>query len=112
MKTSVQLRSEPTEGQLAWAGDISWRVTASLREALFTGLGVAAHTGVRLDVRDVTSIDRSGVALLIGANHRATATGRRLILIDRNGPVTAALAAMHLLRGFLFTEVVAARNQG
>jgi len=87
-------------------------VTASLREPLFHGLEIAGHTGVRLDVRDVTSIDRSGVALLIGANHRARAAGRQLILVDHDGPVTAALTAMHVLRGFLVTEVVAARGRG
>ena len=61
-------------------------------------LEVPGSTGVRLDVRGVRSIDTTGIALLIGANHRAAANGRRLVLIDNNGTVTAALSRKHMLR--------------
>lgn len=97
-----------SDGVLALAGEITWRVTATLRERLFDELEVDGVTGLRLDVREVSSIDRNGVALLVGLNHRAAVAGRGLILIDRNGPVTKALAAMHLLRNFVVTDVVTA----
>jgi anti-anti-sigma factor len=91
---------------LTWAGDVSWRATSALREALFDALEVTGQTRVRLDVREVRSIDRSGIALLIGANHRAAALGRLLVLVDQGGPVTTALSAAHLLNGFNVTQVV------
>ena len=91
---------------LVWAGDITGQGTAPLREALFAALAAAGRTGVELDVRDVRSIDRSGVALLIGANHRAADVGRTLVLIDRNGPVTRALSALRVLHTFEVTQVL------
>jgi anti-anti-sigma factor len=94
------------EEQVAWAGDINWRVTATLREVLFDALEVKDQTGVQLDVREVRSIDNSGVALLIGANHRAAALGRTLALTDHNGPVTTTLSALRLLRCFRVTQVL------
>ena len=63
-------------------------------------------TSVRLDVRAVTRINRGGVAILVGANHRAAAVGRRLILVDADGPVTTALAALRLLGGFYVVLVL------
>ncbi len=92
------------EQSAAWAGDVTWRDVAERREALFDQLEAAGCLGVRLDVRAVTSIDRTGIALLIGANHRALATGRRLVIIDDNGPVTSALARMHMLASLLITQ--------
>jgi len=91
---------------VTWAGDVDWQATGRLREALFDGLEVPGQPGVRLDVRAVTSIGRGGVAVLIGANHRASAAGRRLLIVDSNGPVTAALAALHLLSAFDITQVI------
>ena len=87
-----------------WGGDITWRDVAERREALFDCLEAADSLGVTLDVREVTSIDRTGVALLIGANHRAFATGRRMVILDSYGPVTSALARMHLLGSFVVTQ--------
>ncbi len=106
MATQDRSRADRREVQLAWAGDISGQVTANLREQLFDALQVTGQTGVRLDVRDVRSIDRSGIALLVGANHRAAALGRLLVLTDNTGPVTRALSALHLLNGFHVTLVV------
>jgi anti-anti-sigma regulatory factor len=87
---------------------VTWRETAQLRERLFDEFEASGSTGVRLDVRRVQNIDQTGVALLIGANHRATAAGRRLVLIDANGPVTAALARMHMIPDFVITQVISA----
>jgi len=87
-------------------GGITLQVSAKLREALFDALEAAGQTGVRLDVRQVPSIDKSRVALLVGANHRAAALGRTLVRTDHNGPVTRALSELRLLRGFHITEVV------
>jgi anti-anti-sigma factor len=91
---------------LVWAGTINWQATPDLRPVLFDALEVRGRVGVELDVRAVTSIDRSGIALLIGANHRAAAMGRQLILIDRGGPVTTTLANLRLLRAFRVTQVI------
>ncbi|MFI5099405.1 MAG: STAS domain-containing protein [Actinomycetes bacterium] len=111
MATPGRWHVDPREEQLAWAGDVTWQVTAALREALFDALVATGQTGVRLDVREVRSIDRSGIALLVGANHRAAALGRLLVLTDNNGPVTRALSALHLLNGFHVTLVVTPGNR-
>jgi anti-anti-sigma factor len=100
------------EADFAWTGDVTWHVTADLRDALFDQLEAPGRPGVRLDVRGVSSIDKTGVALLIGANHRAAARGRRLELVDTDGPVTRALAAMHLLRDFVVTQLIGAGDPG
>ena len=107
MMSQLRGGEHQVEVVLAWAGDVDWQATGRLREALFHGLEVTGQTGVRLDVRAVTSIGRGGVALLIGANHRASAVGRRLLIVDSNGPVTAALAALHLLPAVDITQVIA-----
>jgi len=87
---------------VVWAGEVTWREVADLRESLFDAMD--AHlVGVQLDVRLVTFIDRTGIALLIGANHRSHSMGRPLILLDDNGPVTAALTGAHV--GSDFTVV-------
>ena len=80
---------------VVWVGEVTWREVADLRESLFDAMD--AHlVGVQLDVRLVTFIDRTGIALLIGANHRSHSMGRPLILLDDNGPVTAALTGAHV----------------
>jgi len=94
------------ERRLAWVGAVTSQTTATLRDALFDALRVVGLIGVRLDVREVTSIDRSGIALLIGTNRRAATAGRRFVIVDNDGPVTRALAEMHVLRDFLITEVI------
>jgi anti-anti-sigma factor len=85
---------------MVWEGDVDWRTTRLLREALFDGLEVPGRSGVQLDLQGVTSIDRCGIALLIGANFRASAVGRRLALVVSAGPVISALEAHHVLGDF------------
>jgi len=97
-----------SERQSVWVGEVTWREVADLREALFDELEVPGYVGLRLDVRRVTLIDRPGSALLIGANHRAVAIGRRLVLVDANGPVTVALSKLHVLKDFLVAQVFSA----
>jgi anti-anti-sigma regulatory factor len=82
-----------------WTGEVTWRQVAALRERLFDEMDASAG-GLCLDVRGVTGIDRTGVALLIGANHRAWALGRPLELLDEDGPVTEALRNAHALSEF------------
>ena len=96
---------EVREQHSAWSGEVTWREVPGLRESLFDHLEVPGSVGVRLDVRRVTAIDGPGIALLLGANYRATATGRRLILVDASGPVTAELTRRRLIRDFLLTEL-------
>ncbi len=90
-----------------WSGDVTWREVPGHREALFDLLESPGLTRLYLDVREVRTIDTPGVAVLIGANHRAAASGRRLVLVDANGPVTAALSRMRMLAHFLVTQVPA-----
>jgi ABC-type transporter Mla MlaB component len=108
----AQIELAPSDGvhqrESVWADEVTWREVAALREDLFDQLEFPECVDLRLDVRRVTAIDTPGIALLIGANHRATATGRRLELIDANGPVTAALVRKHMLRDFRVTQVIAA----
>ena len=84
---------------VVWIGEVTWREVAGLREELFDQMD-ARPDGVILDVRRVTVIDRTGLALLIGANHRARSMGRPLTLVDDRGPVTAALAAASVVADF------------
>jgi anti-anti-sigma regulatory factor len=105
--SAYQLIAE-NEPEHAWPAEVTWREVSKLRDELFDILERPDCTGVRLDVRAVRTIDNTGVGLLIGANHRAAAMGRRLVLIDRNGPVSASLARLHMLRNFLVTQIVPA----
>jgi methanogenic corrinoid protein MtbC1/ABC-type transporter Mla MlaB component len=86
---------------LVWIGEVTWREVPGLRAELFDQ--VDALEGVRLDVRLVTAIDRNGLALLIGANHRARSMGRPLTLVADGGPVASALAATDVLSDFTIT---------
>ena len=95
------------EPEPSWAGAVTWRQTDSLRDELFRLLQAPGTMEVRLDVRAVTSIDAAGIGVLVGANHRAAAAGRRMVLIDSNGPVTATLSRLHLLGQFHVTQVIA-----
>jgi len=89
-----------------WSGEVTVARTAQLRESLYRSLATPGSTTLRLDVRRVTAIDRAGIAVLVGANRRAAREGRLLVLIDMDGPVTQALARLHLLSRFLITQVV------
>jgi anti-anti-sigma regulatory factor len=95
----------PASGVCVVAGEVIWRETAALREALFDLLEAPGHDGLTLDVRAVTRIDRTGVALLIGANHRAAALGHPFTLIDAHGPVTRVLSGLRMLGDFEVTQV-------
>jgi|GEM_PF-6011480 len=88
-----------------WSGDITRQRTAELRDSLYRRILAPGNESVRLDVRDVTSIERAGIALLIGARRRALAAGRALVLIDNHGAVTAALLGAHVLQDFLIEQV-------
>jgi anti-anti-sigma factor len=91
-----------------WRGVVDVRVTARLRDRLFALLGSPGTTGVRLDVRAVTSIDASGMAVLVGARRKAQAVGRTLVLVDEEGPVTVSLRRTRLLPAFLVTQAAGA----
>jgi len=91
---------------VVWIGEVTWREVARLREELFDQMDVR-HDGVSLDVRLVTVIDRTGLALLIGANHRAHSMGRPLTLVDDSGPVTSALTTAHVVADFSITRLPA-----
>ncbi|HEY7857229.1 MAG TPA: STAS domain-containing protein [Candidatus Nanopelagicales bacterium] len=88
MMTEVRVR----EGRCTWIGEVTWRQTAMLREQIFDLLEADASAPLFLDVSSVERIDRTGVALLIGSNHRATAMNRHLVLIDDSGLIADALS--------------------
>lgn len=97
MMTEVLVR----ESRCTWIGEVTWRHTATLREQIFDLLETDPPVPLFLDVSAVSCIDRTGVALLIGSNHRAAAMGRRLVLVDRTGLVTRTLAAAGVLPSFV-----------
>ncbi len=80
------------DSRCTWSGEVTWRQTATLREQIFDLLELDTSAQVLLDVTLVTSIDRTGVALLIGSNHRAAVLHRQLVLIDGVGHVATALS--------------------
>jgi len=80
-----------------WTERVTSKQAAALREILLGEFTAVEYPGVPLDVRRVTEIDRSGIELAIGADHRGAATGRRLVLIDSGVPVTGQLQRMHLI---------------
>jgi len=84
----------------SWAGAVTNGEVTRLRGELFDQLEAPDVSILWLDVRAVTDIDRSGVALLLGAQGRAHALHRQLVLIDADGPVTDTLNGL-LLRGEL-----------
>jgi len=88
---------------IVWIGEVTWRQAAELREQLFDEMD-HHETGVCVDVRLVTEIDRIGVALLIGANLRGKAIGRPLSLLDANGPVSDELTRTRLINEFTLTQ--------
>jgi ABC-type transporter Mla MlaB component len=88
---------------ITWVGEVTWRQVAELREQLFDEMD-QQETGVCVDVRLVTEIDRIGVALLVGANLRGKAIGRPLSLLDANGPVSVELTRTRLISEFTITE--------
>jgi carboxylate-amine ligase len=92
-----------------WDGDVTWRRVAEMREVLFDEID-AHPDGLVLDVHQVTGIDRTGVALLIGANYRAHSLARSLTLLDDDGIVTAALARAHACDDF--TMIRGTRHPG
>jgi anti-anti-sigma regulatory factor len=93
------------EVSCAWPEEVTWREVADLREVLFDLLETPQSLSVRLDVRGVKVIDGTGVGLLIGANHRAAALGRRLVLIDGDGAVSAALRRIRMLSTFRIARI-------
>jgi anti-anti-sigma regulatory factor len=86
-----------------WATEVTWRRVAELREHLFDAIDSHAE-GLLLDVGRVSEMDRTGIALLIGANIRANSLGRPLTLLDDSGYVTAALTRAHVLGDFRLTR--------
>ena len=96
---------DATQQVCHWAGAVTWRETADLRESLLDQLEAGSNGALWLDVREVSVIDRCGVALLIGALHRAQAMGRRLVLIDAMGPVTSTLVQLHRIDQFHIEQV-------
>ena len=83
-----------------WSGAVTGTDVTALRRQLFDDLEAPGVTILWLDVRDVTDIDRAGVALLLGAQGRASALNRQLVVIDAGGVVTDTLDGL-LLRGEL-----------
>ena len=104
--SSATLRRSAGRIQVAWHGPVTSLETPRLRERLFELLDASGGTSLRLDVRGVTAIDRSGTALLVGARNRTTATGRMFVLVDSAGLVSQALSRLHLLATFLVTQRV------
>ena len=89
------------ESRCTWIGEVTWRHTATLREQIFDLLEAHTSDPLLLDVSSVERIDRTGVALLVGSNHRAASMKRQLVLIDDAGLITAALSAAGVRSSFV-----------
>jgi anti-anti-sigma regulatory factor len=104
---------EGVADDVVWSGEITWRGNARLRENLFDRLeDHGARGDLRVDVRAVTALDKTGVALLIGANHRAHSLDRSLVLIDAHGPVTAALVGLGIDNDFHLVQLLPCQESG
>ncbi|XRQ09820.1 STAS domain-containing protein [Actinomadura welshii] len=64
---------------IAISGELDVTSTPFLREHLYAALRDSGAY-VIIDLSDVTSCDTSGLAMLVGAHHRAAATGTTLAL--------------------------------
>ena len=101
-------RADTERSDASWRGAVTVAEAPALRDSLYRLLDTFGGTSLRLDVSAVTSIDKAGIALLVGVNRRAAAAGRTFILLDSAGAVSYALSRMHVLHTFLVTEVVPA----
>ncbi|MFA1543468.1 STAS domain-containing protein [Actinomadura monticuli] len=85
---------------IAISGEVDATSTPFLRERLYAALrDCGAH--VTVDLSDVTSCDASGLAMLIGAHHRAEATGTTLTLAHPRPQLAELLRATGLHRVFM-----------
>lgn len=109
--TTVEARiTERTrERRCSWCGELTWRRTAELREAVFDLLEQPGLRRLVLDVTGVEVIDRTGVALLVGCHHRAAAMSRTLVLVDGGGTVSDALSGAGVISAFAFDAPPAIR---
>jgi anti-anti-sigma factor len=51
---------------------------------------------LELDIRDLSFLDSTGIALLFATNRRAREAGRRLVLLKGPGPIERVLALAHV----------------
>lgn len=109
MTADTSMATSTRDRHWSWCGELTWRRTAELREALFDLLEQPGLQRLVLDLTGVEVIDRTGVALLVGCHHRAAAMSRRLVLVDRSGAVAGALFCAGVLGGFDFDEAPAIR---
>lgn len=96
MMTETRIR----DSRCTWAGEVTWRDTATLREQLLDLLEAPGTGPVTVDVTGVERIDRTGIALLVGSSRRAAAIGRGLVLVDRAGIVSTALSGVGVRSSF------------
>ena len=101
-----EVAGTPDKITLTWTGQVTFQETSALREELLAALAANPDASLWLDVRGVTQIDRSGIAVLVGVQHRTATLGRLFVLVDTRGVVSEALSRMHLIRSFLVTETV------
>lgn len=111
MAADISIATSVHDRHCSWHGELTWRRTAELRESLFDLLEVPTLDRLFLDVTAVDTIDRTGVALLVGGHHRAAAMSRRLVLVDRGGTVAGALSDAGVLAGFAFAGAPAIRHE-
>ena len=85
---------------IAISGDLDATSTPFLRERLYAALRDSG-VYVTVDLSDVTSCDASGLAMLVGAHHRAEATGTTLTLAHPRPQSAELLRATRLHRVFM-----------
>ncbi|GAA0545440.1 STAS domain-containing protein [Actinomadura livida] len=85
---------------IAISGELDVTSTPILRERLYAALQDSGPY-VTIDLSGVTSCDASGLAMLVGAHHRAEATGTTLTLACARRQPADLLRATGLHRAFM-----------
>jgi len=81
---------EGSPAQVVLGGELDLSTIAPVREAV-RALWAAGHGEVRLDLRELTFMDSSGVHLIRDLQTTAESTGRRLSVLEAEGPARRVL---------------------
>jgi anti-anti-sigma factor len=104
-------RRMPGHTVLAVGGELDIATTAALRLEIVKILS-ATTTPVIIDLSGVSFCDASGLALLVGAQRRAKADGRTVVLAGPRPNVLKLLHITGLDRAFTIHSTLAAAQRG
>jgi anti-sigma B factor antagonist len=96
---AIEERREGIRALVGMSGDLDFTAAPQLGDAIDRLLEARAHE-LWVDLRELTSIDSTGLAALIGARRRADAAGAKLRLVVDRGPVRDVLELGRMDRVF------------